>query len=72
MRDADLLPIRFVARQLRVPLKWLKGEAIAGRVPALDAGGVFLCDPNAVKLALLSRAVATPDNHNLKQEPALA
>ncbi len=58
MSEADLLPIRFVARQLRVPLKWLRAEALAGRVPAIDAGGRLLCDPAAVKAALLVRAGA--------------
>ena len=57
MLQADLLPIRFVARQLRVPLKWLRGECEAGRVPSLNAGGVLLVNPEAVKRALLPRAV---------------
>jgi hypothetical protein len=51
-----LLPLNVVARRLRVPVRWLRAEAEAGRVPALRAGNQFLCDPAAVEAALLERA----------------
>lgn len=51
-----LIPIRFVARQLRVPFRWLRDEALAGRIPCLDAGGTILADPVAVMSALAERA----------------
>lgn len=56
-----LLPLSAVARQLRVPIRWLKAEAEAGRVPALRAGSQFLCDPSAVEAALLERARITAE-----------
>jgi hypothetical protein len=45
-----------LARRLGVPLTWLRAEAAAGRIPALLAGRVYLCDPDAVERALLDRA----------------
>jgi hypothetical protein len=51
-----LQPLNLVARRLRVPLKWLRAEAEAGRIPALLAGNQFLCDLEAVEAALLKRA----------------
>jgi len=54
--ENKLLPLNIVARRLRVPVRWLKAEAEAGRVPSLPAGNVFLCDPAAVEAALLERA----------------
>jgi len=53
---SDLLPLNLVARRLRVPVKWLREEAEAGRVPALRAGNVLLCNPTAVEEVLLERA----------------
>ena len=52
----SLLPLNVVARRLRVPLRWLRAEAEAGRVPSLRADNQFLCDPEAVEAALLERA----------------
>jgi hypothetical protein len=51
-----LLPLNTVARRLRVPVRWLRAEAEAGRVPALRARNQFLCDPEAVEAALVERA----------------
>jgi hypothetical protein len=51
-----LLPLNVVARRLRLPVRWLKAEAEAGRVPALRADKQFLCDLAAVEAALLERA----------------
>jgi len=53
---ARLLPLNVVARRLRVPVRWLRSEAESGRVPSLRAGNQFLCDPEAVEVALLERA----------------
>ena len=47
-----------MARWLRVPVKWLAGEADAGRVPCIRAGKTFLFDPDAVEAVLLKRARA--------------
>jgi PAS domain S-box-containing protein len=51
-----LLPLNVVVRRLRVPFRWLRGVAEAGRIPCLPAGNQFLCDPEAVEAALLDRA----------------
>jgi hypothetical protein len=50
-----LLPLNVVARRLRVPVRWLRAEAEAGRIPSLRAHNQFLCDPVAVEAALLKR-----------------
>ena len=42
--------------RLRVPVKWLRAEAEAGRVPHLKAGKALLFDPEAVERVLLERA----------------
>ena len=50
------LPIARVARMLRVPVKWLRAEAEAGRIPHLRAGRAMLCDLETVERILLQRA----------------
>jgi hypothetical protein len=52
---ARLLPLNIVARRLRVPLRWLKAEAEAGRIPVLRADTTFLCELAAVEAVLLER-----------------
>jgi len=54
--NSQLLPIGPMARFLRVPSKWLRGEAENGRVPCLRAGKSFLFNPEAVEAALVERA----------------
>jgi hypothetical protein len=56
--DSRLLPIGPMARRLRVPVRWLRDEADAGRIPHLKAGKVFLFDPLTVERVLLERARA--------------
>jgi hypothetical protein len=58
MSNSDLVPLRFVARQLRVPIRWLRVEALAGRIPHLNAGGQLLANPKIVKRILLARATS--------------
>jgi hypothetical protein len=53
---ARLIPLNIVARRLRAPVRWLRAEAEAGRIPVLRAGKQFLCDFKAVEAALLKRA----------------
>ena len=55
-----LLPLGPTARRLRVPSTWLRGEAEAGRVPALRVGRTFFFDPDAVQAILLERARRIP------------
>lgn len=51
-----LMNLGAMARRLRVPVRWLRTEADAGRVPALKAGERYLFAPDAVEAALLARA----------------
>jgi len=51
-----LLLIGPTARRLRVPVKWLREEAEAGRIPHLKADKALLFDPEAVESVLLERA----------------
>ncbi len=44
-----------MARRLRLPAKWLRAEAEAGRIPHLRAGAVLLFDPDAVERVVLER-----------------
>jgi hypothetical protein len=53
---SQLVTINQAARWLRVPLKWLRAEAEAGRIPCLRADNAILCDLDAVEAALLQRA----------------
>jgi hypothetical protein len=52
------LTLSMMARRLRVPVGWLRAEALAGRVPHLPAGRQILMDPEAVEVSILERAAA--------------
>ena len=54
-----LQPVGPTARYLRVPVKWLRREAEAGRVPCLRADSRYLFDPKLVERALLQRVRQT-------------
>jgi hypothetical protein len=45
-----------MARRLRVPARWLRAEADAGRVPCLKAENAILFDADEVERVLLRRA----------------
>src|SRR5260370_25024291 len=68
----QLVPINIAARWLSVPIKWLRDEADAGRIPRLRAGKVILCDFAAVEAALLERGgvagKASPERHLVRME----
>jgi hypothetical protein len=49
-----------MARRLRVTTRWLKCEALDGRVPCLQAEDRFLFDAEAVERVLLARAGEMP------------
>lgn len=53
-----LLPIAVVARQLFVPVTWLREECEAGRIPCLKAGRRILVDAQLVESLLIERATA--------------
>jgi len=50
LNDSDL------ARWLRVPVKWVREEADAGRLPCVPAGNTHLFDPKLVETVLAKRA----------------
>jgi hypothetical protein len=54
--QSRLLPAGPMARHLRVPVRWLKAEAEAGRIPHVRAERVYLFDPESVELVLVERA----------------
>ena len=45
-----------MARRLRVPVRWLRAEAEAGRIPHVRAENVLLFDPGTVERVLIARA----------------
>jgi hypothetical protein len=53
---STLVPLRFMARRLRVPVQWLRAEALARRIPHLNANGQILFNASAVDAVLSSRA----------------
>ena len=48
--------VETVAAKLGVPTHWLKAEALAGHVPALNVGRRLLLDAQQVRDALSERA----------------
>ena len=56
LTQSKLLPVGPMARRLRVPVRWLRSEAEAGRIPHVKAERVLLFDPEAVESILLERA----------------
>ena len=54
--QTKLLPVGPMARRLRVPVRWLRAEAEAGRIPHLQAERVLLFDPETVEAVLVERA----------------
>lgn len=59
MEMRRLITLRSMAARLRVPAKWLKQEALAGRIPCLRAGTAILVDPQVVETELVRRAAAS-------------
>ena len=60
MATAALLPLRETARLLCVPVRWLRAEAEAGRLPHLRAGNAILFDPDLIEQLLIERARRVP------------
>ncbi len=52
---SDPLPLNLAARCVRVPAKWLRTEAEAGRLPHIRAGSALLFDPEAVERIVFER-----------------
>ena len=51
-----IVELEEMAKRAKVPPRFLKAEAEAGRVPALKAGAKFLFNPQAVLKVLSERA----------------
>jgi hypothetical protein len=47
-----------LSSRLRLPRDWLRGEALAGRIPCLKIGRKLLFNPDAVEKTLAERAAA--------------
>ena len=56
MDSKNLVNLLELSGRLRLPAKWLKIEAEAGRIPNLKAGRKFLFSIEAVKQTLTRRA----------------
>jgi hypothetical protein len=61
MDSQPLLPLGLAARYLRVPARWLRAEAEAGRIPHLRADTALLFDVATVEALLIERARQLPD-----------
>jgi hypothetical protein len=63
IRTPRLLPLGPTARFLRVPVAWLREEALANRVPHLRAGRQLLFDLDKVEriLTIRARSQEVPD-----------
>lgn len=53
---SNIATARTVARKLRVPEKWIRDEAAAGRLPHIKAGSGYLFNIDAVIQCLSKRA----------------
>jgi hypothetical protein len=53
-----LTTLSLLARRLRVPVRWLRTEAEAGRLPHIRAERQFLFDAETVEWRLLARATS--------------
>jgi hypothetical protein len=72
MKDTRLIQLVPLAKRLGVPVEWLRTEALAGRVPCVNADGRLLFSPRAVQQALVRRAehpVGTALDLHVHREP---
>jgi hypothetical protein len=56
MKKKGLLNLYGLSRELNLPVKWLKAEALAGRIPCLQIGRHLRFNKKAVENALAERA----------------
>jgi len=61
-----LMRVGQAAFRLQVSPRWLEEEAAAGRIPALNCGGAFMVDVDAVKAALTERAAQNIHSQEIK------
>lgn len=60
MSDTVLMTLTELARRLRVPVRWLRQEADAGRLPHVKAGSQRLFNWPDVERLLAKRAKEAP------------
>lgn len=58
-----ILGLYGLAVDLGLPVKWLRAEAEAERIPSLRIGHRRLFDPDAVRRALAARAAQGPQDN---------
>jgi hypothetical protein len=63
MKNENLLNLYGLSRELNLPVKWLKAEAVKGQIPCLKIGRRFRFNLEAVKVAILKMA-AGQGGHN--------
>jgi hypothetical protein len=63
MENKKLLTLLEMSRTLRIPAKWLKTEALAGRIPHLKVGRKLLFNSEAVESVLAEQARAASVVH---------
>jgi hypothetical protein len=56
MQNKKFLNLFGLARELNLPVKWLKTEALAGRIPCLKIGRHLRFNKKAVENSLTERA----------------
>ena len=56
MESQSLTTLFGLAQRLNLPVRWLRDEAAAGRIPCLRIGRAFRFNPDAVERALAERA----------------
>ena len=54
--DSSFTTLRRLANQLGLPARWLKAEAVAGRIPYLRVGRSLRFNPEHVERVLADRA----------------
>ena len=59
-----------MARHVRVPVRWLRAEAEANRIPHLRAGTQLLFDPETVERVLLERAKQIEETSHAEKSAA--
>jgi excisionase family DNA binding protein len=56
MNDTSPIGIAELAARLKLPIRWIKVEARAGRLPHIRVGRLWLFNESAVRSALAVRA----------------
>jgi hypothetical protein len=56
MESKKILKLGHVARMFGVPVGWLKEQVEMGKIPAVQAGRVYLVKPKIVEAFLLQQA----------------